>query len=167
MITQIVATLVLILCIAHKLSFVPWWREILGQKHIDDWFWWAGISAFYNLHCLDDCRWVNMESCELVARSSDLKAENQSSVSNIVTLFWINPLLSWKLSFLIYKSRHLIPILWSSAVNRWIMTRTTEFVCIKVRFITMEEWGHMYKRAFSGACSLFCSLCYIFSFRTL
>lgn len=61
---------------------------------------------------------VNTGSCDQVARSLELKAEKQCSVPNLVTFLRANPLLPWKLSFLIYKARHKIPTLWSSVVNR-------------------------------------------------
>lgn len=63
-----------------------------------------------------------MGSSDLVARSLELKAENQSSVPNLVMVVGESPLLLWKLSFPIYNTRHIIPTLWTSVVNRNIVT---------------------------------------------
>lgn len=66
-----------------------------------------------------------------MARSLDLKAENQSSIPNLVTFLRENPLLSWKLCFLIYEARHIIPTWSCSAVNRGIMPVKSQLVYIK------------------------------------
>lgn len=60
-----------------------------------------------------------MGSYDPAAVSVDLKAENQSSGPNLATLLWANPLLSWKLIFLVYKARQIILIIaWFSVGNR-------------------------------------------------